>query len=415
MIIDDFRTVANGSRSKVLAKIHWEECNRPDYELYFETESQNADGFFCNPDAFLVGCAVPAFHFGEKRLLIRDEVCPELVEGINNALHILKHWYYDRQKKLIVIEAKKIQFSRFDAQNRRAAGSFLSGGIDSLATLAANRLAFSPRHERAIKAGFLVFGLEQDDPVLFEHVRSSLEDFACQAAISLVPVYTNIYMEFRKEDAELNYDFWRKEFGGAALAAVAHVFSGRLSSMFIGATYTLNNLEPWGSHPILDPNFGSSEMRIIHDGLSYTRQQKLKLVADWDLALRHIRVCNHYKNYREGKLNCGECEKCVRTMLGLLALGKLDKTSVFPKKDVSAELVLKRADILKDYKYLKPVYEEMIPGLLQKNRIDLVKAIRHNINKEHVYGFKKMLMQADKKLFKSNIKNLKRLLNGQKV
>jgi hypothetical protein len=57
-------------------------------------------------------------------------------------------------------------------------------------------------------------------------------------------------------------------------------------------------------------------------------------------------ISNRFKDYRQDMLNCGKCEKCVRTMLGLLAVGAMDKTDAFPVKDVSRELVLKSAQKL---------------------------------------------------------------------
>ena len=183
------------------------------------------------------------------------------------------------------------------------------------------------------------------------------------------------------EDAKNHWSFFYYKFMGAALAAVAHAFARRLTVVSIAADYDIPNQKPHGSHPILDPNYSSSDLRIRHDGIALSRLAKTKLVADWDLALQHLRVCNMYKRYQPGRLNCGECRKCVQTMLTLLVLGVLDQTRAFPGDDVSEELVLTRARPKTPYQASS--YQELIAPLSEKGRHDLVRAIERRLAKYH--------------------------------
>ncbi len=48
--------------------------------------------------------------------------------------------------------------------------------------------------------------------------------------------------------------------------------------------------------------------------------------VNWEITLNNLRV--YLANVKE-RLNCGTCERCVRTMLGLEAVGVFDKTSLF--------------------------------------------------------------------------------------
>jgi hypothetical protein len=94
-----------------------------------------------------VGGIVPALRHGERRLFIDAELCLELKTGLQAALAWLRHWYYTPDHLGVRIEAKTR--SRIPAISSRA-GFFFSGGIDSLATLRANRLsARAPRLLRA--------------------------------------------------------------------------------------------------------------------------------------------------------------------------------------------------------------------------------------------------------------------------
>ena len=140
------------------------------------------------------------------------------------------------------------------------------------------------------------------------------------AGINLIPVYTNIRHLCDERDLWLNYFF------GAVLAATAHAFSPRIALAWVASSYDIEHLHPCGSHPLLDPEYGSFDLRIRHRDLSLSRLEKIEIVAGWNVAFQNFRVC--LANVPD-KLNCGRCEKCVRTMLELESLGLLGKTRAF--------------------------------------------------------------------------------------
>jgi hypothetical protein len=401
MRIEDLRSERKGDRARVAATVTWEDCDRPTYELHFETDEAFAEDLSCNPHAFLMGCIVPAMHYGEERVFVDGEICPELRVGLITAMSWLRHWYYDPDHPLVRIEAR----TRSDVPTPRTpgrAGFFFSGGIDSFATLRTNRLGFPLEHPWSIRDGLLVYGLELDDPEAFQHVLDSLSGVAREAGITLVPVYTNVYLNYRQEDAENHFDFWTDEFEAAAFSAIAHAFSGRLTVVSLASSFDIPHLHPHGSHPLLDPNYSSSDLRIRHDGIVLSRFAKTKLVAEWDVALQDLRVCNQYRQYRAGMLNCGECEKCVRTMLALLALGVLDQTHAFSRQDVSGERLrsVNRTTV--------SFYEELIIPLAERGRHDLVRAIEQElaIYRGREPGLKAKIKRFDRKYLDGRLKRL---------
>ena len=406
MKIENLRWEKNGDRTRVAASVKWEDCNRSAEEVYFETEDAFSDGLACNPNAFLVGCIIPAMHFGENRIAIDAEICPELREGLLNVMHVLLHWYYPKERRPVRIDAlaKKSDLPP-SGRSGLHEGFFFSGGIDSFALLRANRLGFNPGHPRWIKDGFLVYGLEQDVPEIFEFVKSSLADAASKIGINLIPVYTNLYLNYRKEDATDGFRFWIDEFGGAALAAVAHAFSSRLRGISIAGNCDPSHLGPWGTHPLIDPNFSCCELRVRHECVALSRLQKTGLIADWAPALEHLRVCNQYKRYASDSLNCGKCEKCIRTMLELLAFNALEKTPAFPTTDVSPELVARYVKIRNPF--VLSFYMELLDALSRIGRRDLVTVIKEKIieyqRKERKEKWKKRFNAMDRQFFNSNL------------
>ena len=98
----------------------------------------------------------------------------------------------------------------------------------------------------------------------------------------------------------------------------------------------------YGSHPLLDPCYGSAALSIHHDGVRYSRLDKVGILAGWDVGLQHLRVCTR-PNHPD-VLNCGRCEKCTRTMLEPLALEKLDRCPAFGANDVERSAI-RRIDV----------------------------------------------------------------------
>lgn len=376
MRISDFALRKVKDRIRTSARVVWEDSERGESEIFFETEDGGPGAPACNPHAFLLACAAPALRYGEQRVYLDAEVCPVLKDGLVTAMSILHDWYYRGRRAPLIIEAKAVLPGlRAPAEDRAAA--FFSGGIDAYATLRLNRLSFPLVHPHSIKDGILVFGLEQDDPEKFEHVKEHLTGAAEACGVSLIPVYTNIYLVYRSEDARNRFHFWEFEFEGSALAAIAHSLSWHLSIVSVSSTLSSRTLTPYGSHPLLDPHYSSSDMTISHRGVALSRLDKTRLVAEWGAPLPYLRVCNQYAKYEQGALNCGECEKCIRTKLAFLVLDKLHEVTVFSNADITADLVERRVRVTTDYKHA--CYEELLAPLSGRGHTRIARVLTRKL------------------------------------
>lgn len=67
------------------------------------------------------------------------------------------------------------------------------------------------------------------------------------------------------------------------------------------------------------PLFSIKNLRIYSEGEGMTRMTKLKHISDFKPSYKYLNVC------LKTKKNCGKCEKCIRTLLGLDAIGVLEK------------------------------------------------------------------------------------------
>jgi hypothetical protein len=371
MRIEGFRKETDGSRVRVAATVIWEDNDRPGQEIYYEIDQAFAHDLTCDPHAFLVGCILPAMRNGEERIALDARICPELRNGLLTVMGLLRTWYGPPRKPIRIEARSEVRYPQLGREEH--AGSFLSGGLDSLATLRANRLDFPLDHPRSIKDCLLVHGFDiggrqgsGPEPDTFERAVRSLSALAEDAKVTLVPVSTNL----RHLDDDDSFSL--HEFQSAILTSVAHTLSGRLTWIYIASSHGLPRQPPWGSHPMLDPNYSSSDLQVRYDGLRFSRLEKAELIGNWDAALQNIRVCA--KNV-PGLLNCGRCEKCVRTMLSLVAVGALNRATAFPANDVSPDLL---EDVL-DLEYLRHTvisYTDVMAPLAEQGRSDLVDVIQ---------------------------------------
>jgi len=414
MKIENLRSERNGDRARVAATVTWEDCDRPAHELYFETEEEFEEALTCNPHAFLVGSILPAMHHGEKRIFLDAEICPELRENLMTAMTLVRHWFYSPDHDLVRIEAgTRAAVQRSSIPDRT--GFFFSGGIDSFGTLCSNRLNYPPGHPGSIRDGLLIYGqnIESDSrPETFARACSGLSEVARESGLVLIPVYTNVrLLDESKGMFDINH--------GAILGAVAHAFSQRLNTMCISSGDSIPGLlhvnrmtfAPDGSHSLLDPYYGSRDMRIRHYGIALSRLDKTKLIAGWDAALKNIRVCG--PNYPG--MNCGRCEKCLRTMLGLLAAGVLDSSGTFPVRDVTADMVAKIHINQSRFGYsFEQDYLELIDPLRQMGRPDLARAIEQAVTRSQRKkgGVVAKIKEMDRKYLSGTLAKTKKLVTS---
>ncbi len=246
----------------------------------------------------------------------------------------------------------------------------LSGGADSLASLRLNRLHYAPEHPGYVRDALLLHGFDIGGVAergakypVFDRARAAMEAVAADAGVDLLPVYTNL--RHLCDERSL----WLEKFFGAVLAAVAHAWAPRVDLVYVAASYDLPNLAPCGSHPLLDPEYSSHDLRLRHRDAALSRLDKLRVIAGWDVALDNLRVC--LQNVPD-RLNCGWCEKCVRTMTGLVAIGALQRTRAFAEDDVTAEMLVPAKMTIN---HREPFYRELVAPLRERGRHDLAGAI----------------------------------------
>jgi hypothetical protein len=127
----------------------------------------------------------------------------------------------------------------------------------------------------------------------------------------------------------------------------------------------------------------------VHSGEAISRLRKVKDLGDWPAALRHMRVCTMNEL---GRLNCGRCEKCVRTLLEIKAAGLT--SSAFESEDIEP------ARIRHAVRYLSPYsdscYRDVLIPLRDNGRSDLSAALSWALRRDRL---RRRVKRLDKSLF----------------
>jgi hypothetical protein len=382
MKLTNLRTEDWGDRRRVSADVTWESADRPSQVLFFETAAPAAADLEPSPNAFVLASLPFALWQGEPRLQVAGALCPRLYHGLTAAMAIYAQWY-SHCRPLEIEPLDGLVPSQPGPTPRTA--SFLSGGVDGLAVLRRNRLDFSLDHPESIQTALLLFGVNAFDMTesgavperlkSFQYTEKRLQQLGLAEHFELVTVHTNARL------LSPNYHCWTTLGYGAANLSVAHVLSARWTRVLFASGGEGPNPTSGASHPLIDQFFSTAAVEVWHEQAELTRLQKLSLLAAWPPALAIMQPCHQIRVLRPDQINCGTCEKCVRTMLGLLVQGKLAQASAFQQDDVTPDMIAnipihsaKKGDLL----------VQLLEPLAAIGRQDLVQAIRRKLRRAQV-------------------------------
>lgn len=256
-----------------------------------------------------------------RDVALYGEVSEHALANSREAMALLQTWYPERMHDVTVDAPMPTTSSD---PGPRGVAAFFSGGVDSYYTTLKNLDEIT--HLIFIH-GFDIDLFNED---LAERTLVAMRKSAAELGKQLIEVRTDVRSWLDRNDVD-----WGPEGFGPLLAHVGLALANVVSKIYIPASHTFDDMKPNGSHPDLDPLWSSDAVSFVHDGVEATRAAKIKLFVDSDAAMRHLRVCwwNGNNDY-----NCGECEKCVRTMLNLYIAGGLERCATLPDR-VSTDVI----------------------------------------------------------------------------
>lgn len=195
-----------------------------------------------------------------------------------------------------------------------------SGGVDAFATYFRH---FDENPELVTIQGA---DIELTDSKQWEDVKNFNENEPILAHNRKHYIRSN-FQKFYTYNVDLllpNLGWWGNIQHGLALicslAPLAYVRN--FGTIYIASTRSSHmEFNPWGSMPEIDEQISWGGNKIIHDGFELKRQDKVDAIVaavNQRKAKTTIRVC--YSELKDS-MNCSKCEKCIRTMFGIMLAG----------------------------------------------------------------------------------------------
>lgn len=262
--------------------------------------------------------------------------------------------------------------------NRHAC--FFSGGLDAFSTLIAHLkekpiLLFLRGNERIL-----------ENSNAWEKAVSLVDDVCIKYQLEHVYIRTNFKQIFNYAELEKLVKFSRDDYfhgfqhGIAIISQAAPVaYSLGIQLVYIASSHTAKDIVTCASHPSIDNHVRFAHCSVSHDQFDMTRQDKIAYVCNYVRETKNpiiLRVCFMSK---EGD-NCCSCEKCYRTILGIIAEGENPIYYGFKKVDLKK---IER-DIKREIVFRKSVLPLWID--IQKRFIENKEILKNNVDIQWIYS-----------------------------
>ena len=269
-------------------------------------------------DPFAVALLLVAMQENEP-LELKGTLSQKLFTGLNAYQRIFHSWFPGR---FHMIELRPSGL-RNDLPNRQAGqATAFSGGVDSFYTLLKLREGLT---HAVFMAGFdMPLNLSESIGALTDSYSRLMKDLG----LTFIVGSTNVRTFVNSVD-------WTNAHG-PALGATALFFKQSLERFYIPSSYERATYPRWGTHPELDPLLSTESLSFEHHGSDANRVKKLETVTQAPETYERLRVC---WIQTLGLKNCGECEKCLRTMIALDLLEMLPNYKTFKPAALTSEKI----------------------------------------------------------------------------
>lgn len=304
-------------------KAEYTQKNKLWFSVPQEFESFLTDDVY---DAFLVAAIYPAMYYNEP-IEIDGNVSPRLFFNVTHYIqNVVKS--YRPEMHYVSVTAKGFGTPR---KVEGGVGTGFSAGVDSFTTFV-NHFVKEENPDFKISALFFFNvgshggGGEKARKKYIERYNL-LKDFPKQVGLPYIPLDSNLF--------DFYLDYWEYDAGLFCRASAILVFQRKISKYYLSSDYSYkeimyNAFNPYVSslsgitETFMNPMLSTESLDIITDGAQYTRTEKTELIVDYPPVREFLNVCVDHWNNQETAKNCGVCGKCLRTLVALESLGKLE-------------------------------------------------------------------------------------------
>lgn len=249
-----------------------------------------------------------------------DIEVPELDADFNNAILKVKDEFkkqFTEYELLGNLNSKKI-ITNYINGNKTA--MLFSGGVDAYATYI--------RTYKQTPELITILGadIEIEDVLQWKSFTSFIENESLLKTNRKEYIETNVrkFYTYQVELLLKDIGWWGKvQHGLSLIGSIAPIsYLNSYKNIYIASSYTKEIDIAWGSTPQIDEAISWAGIQVHHDGYELKRQDKVDLITKFSHETHNefkLRVC-----YSELKteFNCSKCEKCYRTILGIILNGE---------------------------------------------------------------------------------------------
>ena len=302
-------------------------------ECFYSVPAKHAD--FADTESsncFLVGMLYPAMRYGED-VHVEGTVSARLLYNLNEYLVPLMASCDERLRRIKITADSTDDRGRAEA---KAVGTGFSGGIDSFATIYEHFARPEPDGFKITHLFFFNVGAHGipkkpgDMDAIERQFRARYEKFRGfpeEVGLPFVPVDSNVHafhpwghLEVATFATVSAVMFLQRGIRRYYLASSGHTY--RQLWKFLGDGGRPDAIER--VNMVLLPWLSTESLDLVDDGNLHDRSMKTVLVAGYPPASKYLNVCYGHDTL---DTNCSVCPKCVRTLLTLDILGKLEAFS----------------------------------------------------------------------------------------
>lgn len=293
--------------------------------IYFAVKNENADMLTDETyDAFVLIPLYLAMYF-QTDLHICGKISKQLYQNIK--------WYIQQILCDFSDELTKVNLivDGFTSIKERGnlIGAGISCGVDSLSTIYDHFINEKDPEYRINSLFIFNCGTHGDyenpsSHQLFEKRYELNKKAADELKLPVFQVSSNVHA--------FTHKIGEQKMGYFAICSCIYSLQKKIKKYYISSSNSYQEIKEFSqsehnfdlfvfSESYLVPLLQTEYMQLVIDGCQYQRSKKTENIADWEIAQRHLNVC---VNTTDG-INCCICSKCMRTLVVLEILGKLDK------------------------------------------------------------------------------------------
>lgn len=290
-----------------------ETAGKPSERIWYKLPLEHRSALTQSCDPYVIAVIFKAMK-AKADIHVHGMVSPSLLDNLEE-FQLIWHKWLPEMYTPVSIRADDER--ELPASPGSASVMAFSGGLDSCFSAYQHRKGLAGRGILDLKAGLMLLGFDIPLRSQAAYHRALGRSTALLSSLGMetIPMVIN----FKILDDDLDFTF------ATQLASCLSLLQGRFANGVIANSDPNNNLVqswalPYGSNSISDPFLSSLAFPIIHDGASFTRFQKSRILASWPEAMQNMRVCLG-RNPDQRDRNCCRCEKCLRNILTFRALG----------------------------------------------------------------------------------------------